>query len=137
MVGSRAGRPVMHGSAQSASSPPSPSPCSLKWLARRGLFREADASNEAPSYSEGEAMTLAGMQRGTLETAKDTGERAEHELAEPPPRITDAAVNERFNLHASVHVPAHDDRALREGPRVRAVWDLIRERYADRASASR
>ena len=24
-----------------------------------------------------------GMQRGTLETAKDTGERAEHELAEP------------------------------------------------------
>ena len=28
-------------------------------------------------------------------------------------------------------------RALREVPRVRAVWDLIRERYADRASASR
>ena len=78
---------------------------------RRGLFREADASNEAPSYSAGEAMTLAGMQRGTLETAKDTGERAEHELAEPPPRVTDAAVHERFNLHASVHVPAHDDLA--------------------------
>ena len=59
----------------------------MKWLARRGLLREADASNEAPSYSAGEAMTLAGMQRGTLETAKDTGERAEHELAEaPPPR---------------------------------------------------
>jgi len=83
----------------------------MKWLARRGLFREADASNEAPSYSAGEAMTLAGMQRGTLETAKDTGERAEHELAEPPPRVTDAAVHERFNLHASVHVPAHDDLA--------------------------
>ena len=58
-------------------------------------------------------MTLAGMQRGPsrLETAKDTGERAEHELAEPPPRVTDAAVHERFNLHASVHVPAHDDLA--------------------------
>ena len=83
----------------------------MKWLARRGLFREADASNEAPSYSASEAMTLAGMQRGTLETAKDTGERAEHELAEPPPRVTDAAVHERFNLHASVHVPAHDDLA--------------------------
>ena len=83
----------------------------MKWLARRGLLREADASNEAPSYSAGEAMTLAGMQRGTLETAKDTGERAEHELAEPPPRVTDAAVHERFNLHASVHVPAHDDLA--------------------------
>ena len=27
-------------------------------------------------------MTLAGLQRGTLETAKDTGERTEHELAE-------------------------------------------------------
>ena len=83
----------------------------MKWLARRGLLREADASNEAPSYSAGEAMTLAGMQRGTLETAKDTGERAEHELAEPPPRVTDAAVHERFNLHASVHVLAHDDLA--------------------------
>ena len=59
----------------------------VKWLARRGLFREADASNEAPSYSAGEAITLAGIQRGTLETAKDTGERAEHELAEPPPRV--------------------------------------------------
>jgi hypothetical protein len=47
----------------------------MKWLARRGLLRDADASNEAPSYSTGEAMTLAGMQRGTLETAKDTGER--------------------------------------------------------------
>ena len=35
----------------------------MKWLARCGLFREADASNEAPSYSAGEAMTLAGMPR--------------------------------------------------------------------------
>ena len=62
-------------------------------FARRGLFREADASNEAPSYSAGEAMTLAGMQRGTLETAKDTGERAEHELAEPPPLGFAGAMN--------------------------------------------
>lgn len=83
----------------------------VTWLARRGLLREADASNEAPSYSAGEAMTLAGMQRGTLETAKDTGERAAPELGEAPPRVTDAAVHERFNLHASVHVPAHDDLA--------------------------
>ena len=56
-------------------------------------------------------MTFAGMQRGALETAKDTGERAEHERAKPPPRITDAAVHQRFNLHASVHVPDHDDLA--------------------------
>jgi hypothetical protein len=83
----------------------------VKWLARRGLLRgDADASNEAPSYSAGEALTLAGMQRGTLETARDTGGAlAEPELALPPPRLTDAAVHERFNLHASVHLAAHDD----------------------------
>jgi hypothetical protein len=64
-------------------------------------------------------MTLAGMQRGTLETAKEPSrprkpaEPAEPELAAPPPppRATDAAVHERFNLHASVHVPAHNDLA--------------------------
>jgi len=43
------------------------------------------------------------------ETARDTGELAEPELPEPPPRLTDAAVHERFNLHASVHLAAHDD----------------------------
>lgn len=89
----------------------------LKWLARRGLLREADASNAAPSFSASEAMTLAGMQRGTLETAKDTAKLAAPEPAEPaepaepPARVTDAVVHERFNLHASVHVPAHDDLA--------------------------
>jgi hypothetical protein len=85
----------------------------VKWLSRRGLLRrDADASNEAPSYSAGEAMTLAGMQRGTLETARDTGGAlAEPELALPLPRLTDAAVHERFNLHASVHLAAHDDLA--------------------------
>jgi hypothetical protein len=70
---------------------------------RRGLLRDADVSNEAPSYSAGEALTVAGMQRGTLETARDTGELAEPELALPPPRLTDAAVHERFSLHASVY----------------------------------
>ena len=67
----------------------------IKWLARGDLFRAADASNEAPSFSVGEAMILAGMQRGTLETAKETGVRAEHELAEPPPRV---AVHERLGV---------------------------------------
>ena len=56
----------------------------------RGLLREADASNEAPSYSAGEAMTVAGLQRGTLETAKDTGERTEHELAESTSSVAEA-----------------------------------------------
>ena len=82
----------------------------VSWLARRGLLRDEHASNEVPPSSPREAMTLAGMQRGTLETANDTGV-PEPELAAPPPyaRATDAAVHERFNLHASVHVPAHDD----------------------------
>ena len=56
-------------------------------------------------------MTLAGMQRGTLETAKDTSERAEHERVEQPLRVTDVAVHERFNLNASAHVPAHEELA--------------------------
>ncbi len=59
-------------------------------------------------------MTLAGMQRGTLEMAKEPtrpGEPAVTELAAWPPRASDAAVHERVDLHASVHVPAHDDRA--------------------------
>ena len=81
----------------------------MKWLARRGLLREEDASNEAPSYSPREAVTLAGMSRGTLETAKDSGEPAEPELAERRPRVTDAVVHERFNLHASAAVSAHED----------------------------
>jgi hypothetical protein len=87
-------------------------------------MREADASNEATSYSTGEAMALAGMQRGALETAKDTGERAAPELGEPPPRVTDAAVYERFDLHASVHVPAHDDLARERLRRYLARSDL-------------
>ena len=36
----------------------------MKWLARRGHLRDADASNEAPSYSASEALTLAGRWRG-------------------------------------------------------------------------
>jgi hypothetical protein len=53
-------------------------------LGRRGLLRDVDASNEAPTYSAGEALTLAGMQRGTLETvvadpddARGAGERGD------------------------------------------------------------
>jgi hypothetical protein len=44
----------------------------VKWLGRRGLLRDVDASNEAPTYSPREALTLAGMQRGTLETTKES-----------------------------------------------------------------
>ena len=47
--------------------------------------------------------------RIALETAKESGEPAEPELSGAPPRVRDAAVHERFNLHASVHLAAHDD----------------------------
>jgi hypothetical protein len=81
----------------------------VKWLGRHGLLRDVEGSNEAPTYSAGEALTLAGMQRGTLETAKESGEPAEPELSGALPRVRDAAVHERFNLHASVHLAAYDD----------------------------
>jgi hypothetical protein len=53
----------------------------VNWLGRRGLLRDVDASNEASTYSTGDAVTLAGMQRGTLETVKESGEPAEPELS--------------------------------------------------------
>ncbi len=73
-----------------------------QWLARRGLLRNDDASNEAPAYSQREAMTLAGMQRGTLETAKDTCEPADSEPPEPPGRVTEAVAPSVREVVASV-----------------------------------
>ncbi len=34
---------------------------------------------------------------------------ADEPLAPPPARVADAVTHERFNLHASVHLPAADD----------------------------
>ena len=91
----------------------------MKWPARRGLLREADASNEATSYSAGEAMTLAGM-RGDPRDGEGHRRARRARACRGAPRVTDAAVHERFNLtrfvipdgvHACVHVPAHADRA--------------------------
>ena len=87
----------------------------MKWLARRGLLRgaaEVDASNAPPSPSPAEALALAGMQRGTLLTVRESSDSATQDDAAlaplPPPRVTDAVTHERFNLHASVHLDAHD-----------------------------
>jgi hypothetical protein len=85
----------------------------MKWLARRGLLRgDADASNAPPSLSPAEALATAGMQRGTLLTVRESSDGATHDDAAlaplPPPRVSDAVTHERFNLHASVCLDAHD-----------------------------
>ena len=88
----------------------------MKWLSRRGRLRDADDaddSNAAREVSPAEALATAGMQRGNLVTvrARDDGEDDdEPSLAtQTPSRVTDAVTHERFNLHASVHIEAHDD----------------------------
>jgi len=81
----------------------------MKWLSRRGLLRSAAAP---PSQSPAEALATAGMQRGTLLTVRESSDGSPHDdagLAPPPPRVTEAVTHERFNLHASVHLEAHDD----------------------------
>lgn len=88
----------------------------MKWLARHGMLRnpdDVDASNAPPEPSSAEALTTAGMQRGTLVTVRESGDSAAEDdpaiAPPPPPRVTDAVTHERFNLHASVHLDAHDD----------------------------
>jgi hypothetical protein len=83
----------------------------MKWLSRRGLLRAADvdASNEARELSPAEALAGAGLARGTVVTTRDGGDIADEAASTPPPRETDAAVYERFNLHATVRLAANDD----------------------------
>ena len=88
----------------------------MKWLSRRGLLRnpdDADASNAPPEVSPAEALATAGMQRGNLVTVRERDDGADEDepalATTTPPRVTDAVTHERFNLHASVHIEAHDD----------------------------
>jgi hypothetical protein len=87
----------------------------MKWLKKRRLLRDDDDSHEPRAPSPNEALTLAGMQRGTLVTvrdgADDVNDDSEAALPPPPPPKTDAVVFERFNLHASVSLAADDDLA--------------------------
>ncbi len=63
----------------------------MKWLARHGLLRnpgDVDASNAPPELSSAEALTTAGMQRGTLVTVRESGDSAGEDdpaIAPPPP----------------------------------------------------
>ena len=88
----------------------------MRWLSRRGLLRDPDAahdSNAPREVSPAEALATAGMQRGNLVTVRERDDGAdEDEDGLPPqttPRATDAVTHERFNLHASVRIDAHDD----------------------------
>jgi hypothetical protein len=82
-----------------------------KWLVRRGYLREdGDSSNAVPESSPTEALAVAGMQRGTMVTVRDSDDTPDG-FAPPAPlaRETDAVTFERFNLHASVHIHGGDD----------------------------
>ena len=88
----------------------------MKWISRRGLLRnpdDADASNAPPELSPAEGLATAAMQRGNLVTVRERDDGADQDdpslATPPPPRVTDAVTHERFNLHASVHLAAHDD----------------------------
>ena len=78
----------------------------MKWLKKRRLLRDDDDSHEPPAPSPNEALTLAGMQRGTRVTVRDgaddvNNDDAEAALPPPPPPKTDAVVFERFKRTGS------------------------------------
>jgi len=84
-------------------------------VARKSRLRSPDAaaaSNDTREASPAEALATEGMQRGTLLTVRERDDGADEDdpaRVPPPPRVTDAVTHERFNLHASVHLAAHDD----------------------------
>jgi hypothetical protein len=83
----------------------------MKWLARRGLLRDPDASNDTPALSPAEAVATMGMQRGTLATVRedDGAPHEDEDAAALATRPTGAVTHERFNLHAAVTLRADDD----------------------------
>lgn len=87
-----------------------------KWLARKGLVRDADESNAPPELSPAEALTAAALARGTLHTVReDDGTPTRDDVDDDAQRAAYAAQEkqavtfERFNLHAAVSLRADDD----------------------------
>ena len=63
----------------------------IKWLARRGLFREADASNEAPSYMGRGRSESSCWPRISRSSADGAGEGAPGNKPHSNPRAADGA----------------------------------------------
>jgi hypothetical protein len=83
----------------------------MKWLARRGYLRPDEDAPDA-TLSPAEALAAAGTQPGRLVTMREDGEtdgETDGEAAPPARAEGDAVSFERFNLHASVTLSAHDD----------------------------
>ena len=85
-----------------------------KWLARKGLVRDADESNAPPELTPAEALTAAALARGTMDTVRDddgtrTVDDDDAGGAAYAAQEKEAVTFERFNLHAAVSLRADDD----------------------------
>jgi Putative transposase len=85
----------------------------MKWLKRKGYVREnleAGESNEDKPISALEALAILAMQRGTLETMRDSDDDDPNgDDADPPRKQGNVVTHLGFNLHAAVTITAHDD----------------------------
>ena len=79
----------------------------MKWLKRKHYVREDSGSNEEAVVTPLEALTRLAMQRGRLETMRDSEQDNDDEAA--PKKRGDVVAHLGFNLHASVTIAAHDD----------------------------
>ena len=79
----------------------------MKWLKRKHYVREDIDSNEEAVLTPLEASTRLAMQRGTLETMRDSEQDEDDETA--PKMLGDVVAHLGFNLHASVTIAAQDD----------------------------
>ena len=84
----------------------------MKWLRRRGYVRadlDASESNESKPLSPLEALAMLAMQRGTLETVRDSDQDTDDDDASARGKSSHVVTHLRFNLHAGVTIAAHDD----------------------------
>ncbi len=79
----------------------------MKWLKRKRYVRENIDSTEERTLSPLEALATLAMQRGTLETMRDTEQEDDNETA--PKKNGNVVSHLGFNLHAGVTIAAHDD----------------------------
>jgi hypothetical protein len=106
----------------------------LAWLARSkllGVSSIEDASQEPSTQTSLDACAAIAMQRGAVRGLRDDPEsEQEGDGLEAPPRQAGAVERDGFNLHASVSIPANDDRGrerlMRYGARPPLALDRLR-----------